>query len=225
MSCAKQPACSAQVLAPNKMTATLPLSLYHYTKKGFADDFVKRGIISFGNAASYDEDHLTIAQRDREYLRAAVLAGDKVKLRAGKNYASSIEIKNLMSLKFEVRLPPYFLKCMTTATDDRFYSEFKADTCVAIRKPHEFLLRLSAALDQGQLLGDWRIIADLANYKKDDEIPPQEEEKQFFIKRMKFRWQNEFRIVLWPRAKYTPESKGAREQLLIGPLTDICEIK
>jgi hypothetical protein len=206
------------------MSTIRPSSLYHYTERKFAEDFVKLGIISFGNSENYDEDHLTVAQRDSEHVKTAIISGDKAKLRTGATYADSVEIKNLISLKFEVRLPRYFLKCMTTARDDRFYTEFKADTCIAIHSPYELLSRLSLALENGQLLGEWQIIGDLAKYRMDDEIPQQEEEQQFFIKGGRFSWQNEYRIVLRPSYNYIPKSRDAREVLHVGPLSDICEI-
>jgi hypothetical protein len=206
------------------MTAALPPVLYHYTLRQFAEDFVERGIISFGSAANYDEDHLTVAQRDPEHIRTAFLTGDKTKLRTGPNYEESVEIKNLISIKFNVKLPPYFLKSMTTTRDDRFFPEFKADTCVVIKSPVELLRKLCLALDDGQLLGDWQVIGDLARYRRDDEIPPVRVEEQFFSKNVGFAWQNEFRIVLVPCFSYTPKSKDARETVHVGALYDICEV-
>jgi hypothetical protein len=213
------------LLGRKYMNRLLPHTLYHYTKREHAESLIEGGVVSFGYSGDFDEDHLTVAQRDQEHIRSASFTGKEVRLRTGKSYQESVEIPNIRSVDMTARLPPYFLKCMSIYRDDRrFFAEFTADTCVCIRNPAEFLSRLTTAINEGQLLLDWDLIADYAVYRRENEPLPTNEDRLFFLKKKEKEWQKEFRVILVPRIRYTIPRKGHREQLVVGPIDDICSI-
>jgi hypothetical protein len=186
--------------------------------------FVEEGNCSFGYSAGYDQDHLTDAQRDLEDKRHAILSGDDIRIRTGESAQKSAEIKNIVSAEINVRIRPYFFKSFSLYHDKKFYTEFNADICICVNNPAQLLLRLIAAIDQEQLLGDWELIADLVKYRKLNEALPHKDEELFFLKKSDHAWQKEYRVILAPRFGYTVKCKDYRENLIIGSIRDICTI-
>lgn len=204
------------------MTRPLPNVLYFYAKQRHADAFLRGGKLSFGPCQLYQDARLTVAQRDIEHQRSASLSGPGLRIRTGPNPLRLRTVPNVTSVEMTATLPLYFIRSLSLKASSSLLQAFGAEVCLQIIDPAALLRRCAAALDETQLLGNWRFVANYVDYRKASKPLPSDDDDLRFVKDESYEGQQEFRLVLVPEFRYVLAHERAREDLFIGSVSDIC---
>jgi hypothetical protein len=181
-----------------------PRMLFRYTRAIWNSEFVHRGRIRLSPASLYKDAAAISAVRDDELTLRWV---DK---KVGEQIA---EVED------------YYVLCMASQYDYRLFSDFQADSCVAINDPTELSLRLRAAVaHHNERNPAYRIRAlydsPIIYFDPFALAAPETAGEVHFCKHFRFAYQTEFRFVL------TPAKSHDLQPLFIelGSLRDIAEM-
>lgn len=192
------------------------MSLYRFSKREYLEDFVQ-GKLSFAPALFYDDVRLSLAQRDNEVTRTL-----KPDLKKSRFFINNSPINGLreVELKHTARdsegdIFNYYLMSLSTECDEKFFNEFKADSCVEVVNEVEFENRLSEALN----VMNWKGLLGAVNYFDSKALRGFTENNDIlFSKPNGYGWQKEYRVVIFPLEK---EIMNGRKVVDVGDLSDI----
>jgi len=194
--------------------------LLKFGKLRHLEEMLERGRIRFAGAKSYGEAILTLAQQDNE-LEVEVFA-DAAEIRVQKVNERTLEptsdINPIGQVSFALEsLSDYYISCMTSAFDPRFFNDFGADAFLLITDPHRFVERIFSAF--GPIARGWTGKATFVNYY--DPQTAKVPKNVFFEKNIRYEYQKEYRIAFRP-----PQITPLLESFFldIGSLADYCEI-
>jgi len=194
------------------------MSLFRFSKRKHLEDFVNEGILCFGIATSYLEIKLTEAQRDNEQTRICIPDLKKTKFVINGSIAfKNVELKHTAR---DIHNNPlqYYLMSFARIFDARLYEEFEADSCIEILDEEKFKQRLGTKLKKLDYKG---YLSDVAYYDPKQLQAFLDFKDILFSKEIKYAYQEEFRIVLFPPA--LDNFKKERIKIKIGALEDICK--
>ena len=181
-----------------------PRMLFRYSKPQWNAEFIHDGRIRLSPASQYNDVAAINALRDDELMLRYF----------DKTLAAQIaEVEN------------YYVLCMASQYDYRLFTDFRADSCVAISDPAEFSSRLRTAIAQHNVRNPgYRIRAQYDSpviyFDPFALVAPETAGEVHFCKHLRFAYQTEFRFVLTP-------AKGHDLQhffVELGPLEDIAEL-
>lgn len=194
--------------------------LLKFGKLQHLEDLLSRGRIRFAGAKSYGETTLTVAQQDNE-LEVRILADSK-EVQVCKVDQRTLEptgqIMPIGQVIFLLESPSdYYISCMTSTYDRRFFDDFNADAFLLINDPHRFVTTIFSAFEA--ISQGWTGKATFVNYY--DPLKSDVPKNVYFEKGREYEYQKEYRIALLP-----PKTVLTLEPLFldIGSLSDYCEI-
>jgi len=195
-------------------------AILKFGKLQHLEDMLTRGRVRFAGAKSYGEATLTLAQRDNE-LEVEVFA-DSTDVRVHKVDQRTLEptgeIKAIGPVSFVLESrTDYYISCMTSIFDSRFFSDFPSNAFLLINDPHRFVTTIFSAFES--IAPGWTGKATFVNYY--DPLTAKVPKNVFFEKSIQYEYQKEYRIAFRPPT-IIPSLKPFF--LDIGNLTDYCEI-
>ncbi|NVK18013.1 MAG: hypothetical protein HWE30_04895 [Methylocystaceae bacterium] len=186
--------------------------LYRYGKREYMQQMVEEGRIRFSPAEAYEGDDNNDARRDDERRKHSFTPGEYLTITS----EDGRPIPILCDMQRTVTGAEYSLVCFSSVWDERLFDEFKADTCVIIHAPEEFLKRIG---DAGMsVYPGWYYHHNPVQY-----FDPYEQRKNEYFdasmsKDFSYAYQNEYR-TLWSRLHAGPVD--GYQFVDIGPAHDI----
>lgn len=178
-----------------------PPVLYRFSKLAYLEQTRTRGIVRFAHARTFRDSTLAAAQQDNEQSRLFLPDASRHQIHVAPSGGNPQPITNVFDIKLELNLVgltgkplDYYIYCSSLIYDRRFYSDFPVDTCLRIRDPGQFSLRLEAACHANfpncDFYGRNCFYYDPAN------LPPTDQQRDLvFAKAMDYGWQHEFRFL------------------------------
>ena len=172
-------------------------TLIKFGKRAHIQELYEKGRIRIAPASSYADSSLNYAVKDDELKFDRVIPGSEVTItfvdqQTGKpkNVKPTGEVTNTTSLATN-----YYLYCMTNILDYRLFDDFESDSCLIIRDPSAFCIRLQDAV-QARLPNwlDWDRSVDYI----DPYLHPEKNIDLFFSKHFRFWYQDEYRFAWIP---------------------------
>jgi hypothetical protein len=205
----------------------VPLKLFRFDERIYAESFVSKGSVSFGAAATYNDSLLTAAQQDNEQERSTNLNPARHRLAVSASDGTLRPLQNLTALKITHKatdrngapLRYYILSCSLN-NSATFYDKFGKDCHVAIHDPREFMLRLNTAVS-AQLPDSGGEARQVTYFRCDTPITSATTLDLLFMKADSYSWQEEYRFVLLGPGS---QAQQKRVTLTLGSLTDICSL-
>jgi hypothetical protein len=202
---------------PRKGTKTLA----KFTERRYVSDFVQKGHILFSPATRFIDESLSIAQQDDEMEFKSYLNPTGITISTKENPEEHIPIIDSTNIETSVRMGTnYYLFSATYGPDPRHFIDFRADACVFITNPKEFIRRVMAAVRQNRI--DWKCSPFFLKIGYIDKYVYTKHARPSMAKDIKYWYQFETRMVLLP-PKGRPASKLEPFVLSIGSLSDITE--
>lgn len=157
----------------------------------------------FGNCSGYDDMKLAPAQRDRESRRSAKFSNTEIRIRTGKSAATAVEVP-LTSVEFSSKLPPYFLRSLSTTLRHSMLKEFKADAVIEFFDVGKLILAIEDAVSKQHNTGAWRLIRKPVTYVSKHELIQTTDvlERIFAKDKETYGTQAEYRLVLMPEHNF-----------------------
>lgn len=199
----------------------------HLVKYGKVEHLRKvfeEGIVRIAPASSYKDPSLNYAMGDNELTLVTYGLPKEVRLtvidqKTGEEKGPLIPTGNIAY--YSECKTDYYVFCLSMAYDHRLFEDFnKADCCVIINKPGDFLRRIESV--SSQILSGWKMFNLPVTYL--DPFNTQEEEHvPFFTKNFKYAYQFEYRLAWLPPA---PSFNEKMDYLFfnIGSMKDIAEL-
>jgi hypothetical protein len=159
-----------------------PRMLFRFSRADYNAEFIKTGRVRLSPASHYNDAQKSNAVRD-----------DELQLDW---YDSALQLQS-------ARVADYYAFCISSEYDYRLYSDFKSDSCVAIREPEAFVSRMRYAIAAHKVAGRAPRIAALYTcpviYVDPFLLSPVTEVSEVhFCKHFRYAYQTEFRLVLVP---------------------------
>ena len=181
-----------------------PHMLFKFSEKRWNKELIELGRIRISPASKYNDTSAINAVRDNEL---------------------SLEWYDDRLNRQVLETKDYFCLCLSSEYDYRLFSDFRSDSCVAIKKPAEFSERLRTAVqrhnEEQPRFGIVQLIQCPIIYVDPFALlPPQEASEVQFCKYFRFAYQTEYRFVLIP----TNDRQLEPFFLQLGSITDIAEI-
>jgi hypothetical protein len=165
-------------------------------KRAHMEAMFEAGTIQISPASAYGDSSLNAAVHDDE------LSFESIALPGVQLFVSTtaegprIPVEGIHTLRTKSTLQTdFFVYCTTMAASPRLFGDFRADACVAITKPQEFVDRLVAALQP--VLPDFQVSGGPVTY-----ADPHDGPRNVVIaitKHFKFSYQHEHRGIWVPR--------------------------
>ncbi|MFH1309763.1 MAG: hypothetical protein ABIH85_03675 [Candidatus Omnitrophota bacterium] len=200
--------------------------LIKYGKVEHLKKIVEEGIIRIAPASSYNDPSLNYAIRDDELTLRTYGLPQEVKMavkdnKTGEEKGPLVPTSNI-TYSSECKTD-YYIFCLSMIYDYRLFDDFdKAEGCIIINKPGDFLHRIKCTAPQ--VLSEWKMFNMAVTYL--DPFNSQEEEHipfPFFTKNFKYAYQFEYRLV-WLPLYSTFKEKIDHLFLNIGSIKDISEL-
>lgn len=197
-------------------------TLAKFTEKRYVSDFIQNGNIFFSPASRFIDRSLSIAQQDDEMEFRSYLNPTGVTISTKENPEERIPIIDTTNIETSVRMGTnYYLFSTTYGPDPRHFIDFRADACVFITKPNEFIRRVMAAIRQNRI--DWECSPFFLKVGYFDKYEYTIHARPSLAKDIKYWYQFETRMVLLPPLGQ-PASNLEPFVLPVGPLSDITEV-
>lgn len=198
--------------------------LIKYGKVEHLRKILEEGVVRIAPASSYKDPSLNYAIQDDELTLITYGLPKEVKMAVidhttGEEKGPLIPTSN-MTYYSECKTD-YYVFCLSVIYDHRLFEDFdKADCCIIINKPGDFLRRIESIASQ--VLSGWKMFNMPVTYL--DPFNTQEEEHiPFFTKNFKYAYQFEYRLAWLPP---NPNFKEKIDYLFlnIGNIKDIAEL-
>ncbi len=172
--------------------------LFKFSKYDWLEQIYKKGLIRISPASSYADSSLNSAIQDDELKRV---------------------ISNTKGIKIvQESVSDYFVYCMSSAFTPRLFLDFDADSCLIIKKPHEFISRVLQALEKD--CQGWNGVAKIVKYFDPHNVSFDQVDIYSF-KHFRYSYQKEFRLIWLP----TDSVQNIDHQFIeIGSLENCCEL-
>jgi hypothetical protein len=201
-----------------------------YGKAEYMESLLKEGQAYIAPVSSYKSDHHNDARKDDEMVFTTFISPYDYDLNLVDPWIRRLyPERSHKAIEFN-KPSDHYLYCLTTKFDLRFFYDFKDDgsgtyaqSCVIINNQQEFENRLIA--DVKNKLPGWSILFSNANYIDPyyfTRIIPNDEIILYFVKRSRFIYQREFRLVAVPPATYSRQLEPFIVSL--GSLEDIAQM-
>ncbi len=198
--------------------------LVKYGKVEHLRKFFEEGIVRIAPASSYKDSSLNYAIGDDELTLITYGLPKEVKMavidhKTGEEKGPLIPTSNITY--YSECKTDYYVFCSSMVYDHRLFEDFdKADCCIIINKPGDFLRRIESV--SSQVLSGWKMFNLPVTYL--DPFNTQEEEHiPFFTKNFKYAYQFEYRLAWLPP---DPKFNEKMDYLFfnIGSMKDIAEL-
>lgn len=195
--------------------------IFRYDKREHIRQIIEQGRVRFSPAKVYEDEENNVTRRDDELQRNSYLFDQHLTLIHGESgLRIDIPFENLQRAIPRV---PYHLVCFSCIWDAELFSDFKADTCVAVTDPREFINRLKATTNE--LFPNRHLKCGAVRY-----FDPYECRENVSIdstdpamyKNFQFAYQHEYRVILWPDIEAPPVD--GFQFVNIGPVQDIMKM-
>jgi hypothetical protein len=178
-----------------------PKMLFRLAKAARNEEFLREGRVRFSPASGYKDTTAPAAVGDDELEMA------------------------WYDEKLIAHVDDYYCLCLSSEYDYRLFTDFHADSCVAIRHPDEFIQRLGKAVEEYNKRGPDNPIAVLRGapifyIDPFNVAAPTTAMEVQFTKHFRFAYQTEYRYVLSPSKNIPLEPIF----LTLGPIADIADI-
>jgi hypothetical protein len=178
--------------------------------------FVEKGEIRISHASSYKDGPVSDPRTDDELKIHRYLPGHhtKVATKEGKEIPIIGDLHETYSIPMD-----YYTLCMSTDFEPYIFEEFDYDSCVIIKNPDQFAIRLEASTKS--LLPNWYFHHNPVEYFDPYEPYKNQCLDPAMCKDFSFAYQMEYRAIWHP-----PDNESAKDYInvRIGSLEDICEI-
>ena len=190
--------------------------LFRFGESQFMKPFVEKGEIRISHASSYKDGPVSDPRTDDELKIHRYLPGHhtKVATKEGKKIPIIGDLHETYSIPMD-----YYTLCMSTDFEPYIFEEFDYDSCVIIKNPDQFAIRLEASTKS--LLPNWYFHHNPVEYFDPYEPYKNQCLDPVMCKDFSFAYQMEYRAIWHP-----PDNKSAKDYInvRIGSLEDICEI-
>ncbi len=179
------------------------MKLYWFLNAMHADEFLATGNMYFGHCSRYDDEKLTVAQRDSEARRTAHFDRSEVRMRTGKSAADAVDVP-FTSVEFSSKLPTYFLRSLSTGFRPSMLEEFCVDAVVEFFDFPQLIAMIEDAVSKQLNTGRWRFVRRAVDYvSKQELIGIYGAIDRIFAKDLSgYGTQSEFRLVLIPEHNF-----------------------
>jgi hypothetical protein len=209
-----------------RRTSSTPI-LVKYGEAKYLRDMLDHGIIRVSGASFYADPSLNPAIKDDELRISLSALGSEVKLKIPEHRGGppTKEVPALGNVTFSYASKTnYYVYCLSTTLDCRLFPDFKADACVIISNPTEFIKRVYACFDRA--VPGWSGITWPVVYLDPflSRLPlktPDGRVDVHLCKHFRFAYQKEFRFVWLP-----DEMKTDLQPVFLKPgsLKEFCEL-
>lgn len=164
---------------------------------------MKTGKMYFGNCSGYDDVKLTTAQRDRESLRSARFDKTEIRIKTGRSAAEAVEVP-LTSVEFTSKLPPYFLRSLSSKLRESMMAEFESDAVIEFFEQAKLIQAIEDAVSKQHGTGAWRLVRKNVSYVSKHELIGINDvlERIFAKDKTTYGTQAEYRLVLIPEHNF-----------------------
>lgn len=190
--------------------------IFRYGDSQFMKPFVKSGEIRISPASVYNDGPISDPRTDDELKIHRYLPGHhtRVTTKEGKEIPIIGDLHETYSIPMN-----YYTLCMSTDFEPYIFEEFGYDSCVIIKDPDQFAMRLVASTKS--LLPNWYFHHNPVEYFDPYEPYKNQCLDPVICKDFRFAYQIEYRFIWHPQ-----DHGAAKERIVvrIGSLEDICEL-
>ncbi|HET6676594.1 MAG TPA: hypothetical protein VFG71_14710 [Nitrospiraceae bacterium] len=197
----------------------IPKSQYFvkYGQQAHLRKVFHEGLLYFQPASRYNDPLLNPAVRDTELEAAASLpTGTGLQRQNDQGNYEDIQIFGRMSVTNR-SATDFYIFCSSAIYQHRLFDDFRADACLLVYRPKEFLLRMVDALKERYY--NWLFAEKMVSYYDplrlncSIDIP--------FVKHFRYWYQREYRVVVKPKE---PMTQLEPIWLNLGNVSDLCEL-
>jgi hypothetical protein len=190
--------------------------IFRYGELKYMKLIVDEGIIRISPASEYKNGNASDPRTDDEINKHRWELGDKIKIitQGVKEHSIIGDMKRTSSTSNN-----YYTLCCSCDFEPTIFNEFNYDSCVVIRNPEEFAIRLEKAAKK-QLPG-WYFHHNPTEYFDPHVLTKNQHVSATMSKDFSYAYQMEYRFV------WHPLNNGNAEEYIevnIGSLKDICEL-
>lgn len=194
--------------------------LIKYSKAEFLKEMLEKGRFRIAPASLYMDSSLNSAQKDDELRLELELHPLRPDINAFlKKHIPKTSIHPVGNIRYTLKSKTnYYVFCLSSSSDIRLFGDFKADGCLVIKHPEDFIRAIIDAFKK-QNKG-WRGFGTPVYYI--DPLNPSDLNIDiFFTKHFRYWYQQEYRVI-WLSSDLVNELEPV--YIEIGPLHDYCEL-